>query len=439
MASLKNYTYILLIFSVSALLSCTSNEQPQKQQEEKITNFQADPENGGIELPDGFFAVVVAQDLGRGRKLAIRENGDIYLSLRRLNDGKGIVALRDTTNDGKADIIKYFGEYAGDGLEIKDNFLYFSSKSTVMRYEFNGDELLPKTEPQILITGFPDQNQHDVKPFAFDKEGHIYVNVGAPSNACMQETRTPGSPGMDPCPELQRQAGVWRFDANTAGQTQIDDGYHFSTGIRHAVAISWNPYVDKLYAVQHGRDQLNQFFPEYYTEDDGVTLPAEEFLLLEDGADFGWPYCYYDPFKDQKLLAPEYGGDSEKTGRCSTKKDPIMAFPAHTAPNDLIFYDGESFPEKYHKGAFIAFHGSWNRAPQEQKGYYVMFVPFKDSLPSGKHEIFAEGFKGVEKVMSPRDAQYRPTGLATGPDGSLFIVESNTGKIWRILYNRKES
>ncbi len=435
MASLKTYTYIALIFSIAALISCTNNEQRQNE----TVNLQADPENGGIELPDGFFAVVVAEDLGRGRKLAIRENGDIYLSLRRLNDGKGIVALRDTTNDGKADIIKFFGGYAGDGLEIKDNFLYFSSKSTVMRYEFDGDELLPKSEPEILITGFPDQNQHDVKPFAFDYDGHIYVNVGAPSNACMQDTRTPGSPGMDPCPQLQRQAGVWRFDANAIGQTQIDDGHHYSTGIRHAVAISWNSYVDKLYAVQHGRDQLNHFFPEYYTEDDGVTLPAEEFLLLEDGADFGWPYCYYDPFKEQKLLAPEYGGNSEKTGRCNDKKDPIMAFPAHTAPNDLIFYDGESFPEKYHKGAFIAFHGSWNRAPQEQKGYYVMFVPFNDSLPSGNHEIFAEGFKGVEKVMSPRDAQYRPTGLATGPDGSLFIVESNTGKIWRIFYNGDES
>jgi glucose/arabinose dehydrogenase len=186
--------------------------------------------------------------------------------------------------------------------------------------------------------------------------------------------------------------------------------------------------------VQHGRDQLHQFFPELYTEQQSADLPAEEFLLVHDGEDFGWPYCYYDPFQNEKVLAPEYGGDGTVIGRCEDKGKPIMAFPGHMAPNDLLFYTGDQFPEKYHHGAFIAFHGSWNRAPVEQEGYHVVFVPFDGDLPSGDWEVFADGFAGVEFVKSPRDAVHRPTGLALGPDGSLYVSDSRKGTIWRIMY-----
>jgi glucose/arabinose dehydrogenase len=157
-----------------------------------------------------------------------------------------------------------------------------------------------------------------------------------------------------------------------------------------------------------------------YDEQASADLPAEEFMMLQEGADFGWPYCYYDPFENSKVLAPEYGGDGTITSRCESKTDPIMAFPAHTAPNDVLFYTGEQFPEHYRNGAFIAFHGSWNRAPLEQEGYYVVFVPMEDGLPSGDWEVFADGFSGMEKVMNPGDAVHRPTGLALGPDGSLY-------------------
>ena len=113
-----------------------------------------------------------------------------------------------------------------------------------------------------------------------------------------------------------------------------------------------------------------------------------------------------------------------------------MAFPGHIAPNCVRFYTGTMFPEKYQNGAFIAFHGSWNRAPQEQLGFFVAFVPFKDSNPSGPYEIFADGFKGTDKVMSPDDALHRPMGLAIGPDGSLYITDSKQGKLWRVLYKK---
>ena len=114
-----------------------------------------------------------------------------------------------------------------------------------------------------------------------------------------------------------------------------------------------------------------------------------------------------------------------------------MAFPGHLAPNDLLFYTGRMFPEIYRNGAFIAFHGSWNRAPLEQEGYYVAFVPFMNGLPSGEMEIFANGFAGVDVIKSPGNAKYRPMGLAQGPGGELYISDSNVGRIWKIEYTTR--
>lgn len=111
-----------------------------------------------------------------------------------------------------------------------------------------------------------------------------------------------------------------------------------------------------------------------------------------------------------------------------------MGFPGHWAPNDLLFYRGDQFPERYKRGAFIAFHGSTNRAPYPQAGYFVCFVPFQDGAPTGEWEVFADGFPGVEPIVNTSDAQYRPVGLAEGPDGSLYITESRQGKIWRVLF-----
>ncbi len=399
------------------------------------TDLIPDAENAGLTLPEGFSAIVVADDLGPGRHITVKENGDIYVSLRNLQDGKGAVALRDTSGDGKADLIKYFGSVSGTGIEMHKGFLYFGADSMVVRYPFtDASDLLPADDYEIIAGGLVDERQHAAKPFEFDDEGNMYVTIGAPSNACMEQMRTKGSPGMDPCPILEYSGGVWRFKDDVVDQDQIIDGYRYSTGIRHAVALRWNDISGKLYAVQHGRDQLHQFFPEMYDEQQNADLPAEEFLMLEDGADFGWPYCYYDPFREAKVLAPEYGGDGDVIGRCEAKTDPIMSFPAHIAPNDLVFYSNDQFPASYHQGAFVAFHGSWNRAPLPQEGYNVVFVPFSGALPSGDYEVFADGFSQQEEVKNPGDAEYRPCGLTVGPDGSLYVVDSRKGRVWRIFY-----
>jgi len=418
------FSFLILI----GLTACNLSSQ-------ETPDLAADADNGGLTLPEGFSAVIVADDLGPGRHITVKDNGDIYVSLRNLQDGKGAVALRDTSGDGKADVIKYFGSLSGTGIELHKGFLYYGADSMVVRYPFaNADDLLPGEEYEVIAGGLIDERQHAAKPFEFDGEGNMYVTIGAPSNACMEQMRTKGSPGMDPCPILEYAGGIWRFRDDVAGQDQMQDGYRYSTGIRHAVALRWNENVDKLYAVQHGRDQLHQFFPELYDEQQNADLPAEEFLMLEDGADFGWPYCYYDQQKEKKVLAPEYGGDGSETGRCETTTDPIMSFPGHIAPNDLEFYANDQFPDRYRHGAFVAFHGSWNRAPLPQMGYNVVFVPFDGALPSGDWEVFADGFSQLDTVKSPGDAVSRPCGLATGPDGSLYVVDSRKGRVWRIFY-----
>ena len=135
------------------------------------------------------------------------------------------------------------------------------------------------------------------------------------------------------------------------------------------------------------------------------------------------------------MLAPEYGGN----GKIESNKNylpPSLAFPGHLAPTAVLFYTGNQFPEKYKNGAFIAFHGSWNRSPEKQAGFFVVFAPFENGKPTGKWEIFANNFAGTKDVISPRNAKYRPCGLAQGPDGSLYVSDDTKGAIFKISYNK---
>ncbi len=418
---------LLLILVFTFILSCRTSH-------ERKNSEDTDVGDGGLILPEGFSSLIVAEDLGHTRHMEVSGNGDIYASLSQAKNGGGIVCLRDTTNDGKADIVKYAGAFDGTGIGLRNGYLYFGADTVIVRYKLKTGELVPDSSYEVIAAGFEETHQHSTKPFSFDEAGNIYVTVGAPSNACMEQDRTKGSPGMDPCPILEKFGGIWRFSADKLNQDQMKDGFRYATGIRNAVAIHWNRKEGKLYALQHGRDQLNQFFPELYSEEKSNELPAEEFLLVEEGSDFGWPYCYYDQIQQKKVLAPEYGGNGIRVDRCEKKDDPILAFPGHIGPNDLLFYTGDMFPEKYKNGAFIAFHGSWNRS--EQKGYTVVFVPFNGKIPNGEWEVFADGFAGVDVITNTSDAKHRPCGLAQGPDGSLYVCDDEKGTIWKITYRQ---
>jgi glucose/arabinose dehydrogenase len=400
---------------------------------DKKTAVKLDPNNEGLTLPKGFGAVAVVEETGRARHLTVGADGTIYVKLGRLKDGKGIVQLRDTNGDGKADETTTFADYVGTGIALHGGYLYASSNTDVYRYKMvNGKP--DESTKQTIVTGLPDKKQHESKSIALDDAGNIYVNVGAPSNVCQQEDRKKGSPGMDPCPLLENHGGIWQFRTDKLNQTQAD-GVRYATGIRNVVGLDWNKATGELYAMQHGRDMLTVYFPELYPLPEADDLPSEEFLLVKKGSDFGWPYCYFDHKQAKKLMNPEYGGDTKTVGRCEGKDKPLMGFPGHMAPNALLFYTGNQFPAKYKNGAFICFHGSWNRGPKNHAGYMVAFVPFgKDGKPAAaNYEIFANGFAGTDEP-SPGGAKARPMGLAQGPDGSLYITDSVKGKVYRVMY-----
>ena len=384
----------------------------------------------GVTLPAGFCATVFADTLGAARHMTVAPNGDVFVAIsNRQTVRGGVIALRDADRDGQAEVRRRFGDGGNTGIALANGYLYLDAAPAIVRYPLAAGQLEPSGPPDTLVTGLP-TGGHGSRVFAIDGSS-LFVVVGSRTNACQVADRQLESPGIPDCPELQTRAGIWQFDVNRLRQTQ-SDAQRFATGIRNAVAFTKHPTTGALYVVQHGRDNFVQNWPKLYDQKESAEQPSEEFLQVTRGSDHGWPFCYHDRAKDKEVLAPEYGGDKNTQGRCASATPPIGAFPGHWGPNDLLFYTGTQFPAQYRGGAFIAFHGSWNRDPEPQAGYNVVFVRMENGKPAKDFEVFADGFAGETK--QPRGAIYRPTGLAQGPDGSLYISDDVKGRIWKVMY-----
>ncbi len=365
--------------------------------------------HANLQLPAGFTAIAIVTGLESARHLVVTKQGGIYVKLSRLKDGKGIYYLKDTNGDGIIDSQTGFGDYPGTGIFIKNGYLYASSNDDVYRYRMNDKgEVINPNAPEKIITGLVNHNRDNSKSIAIDNADNIYVNIGSYSNSCLIDEKSRVAPS--PCPLLDSVAGIWKFKTN-----KLNQGYkqavHYATGFKNIVGLDWNSTTNSLFVMQHGRDLLHDLYPQYYTVEQNNIQPAETMYELHQGTDGGWPYVYYDQKQHKKILSPEYGGDD---------------FPAHLAPNALLFYTGNMFPGKYKNGAFIAFHG---KSQELQKGYLVAFVPFKKNQPSGKWEIFADNFATTGNV-------HKPCGLAQGPDGSIYVADDVKGTIYRIRYKR---
>lgn len=390
--------------------------------------------NAGLKLPPGFTAKKVMDTSGKARHLSVLTGGLMYVKMARPWQGKGILILKEN-DKGSATVVGGFGNYGGTGIYVKNKYLYASSNEEVFRYPLGDNyEVLNPDKPERIITGLKMGRQHETKSIVLDNDGNIYVNIGMPTNSCQEKDRQPGSMGIPGCPLLDSAGGIWQFRCDKPDQT-YKDGIRYATGLRNVVGLDWNTQNNTLFVMQHGRDQLHDLFPALYTQKQSAEVPAECMYMIQKGDNAGFPFIYYDQVQKKKILAPEYGGDGKKEGS-KDYIDPVVAFPGHLAPNGLLFYTGSQFPEKFRNGAFVAFHGSWNRTPQKQEGYYVVFVPFKDGRPSGDWEVFADGFSEVPEVISPRQAKHRPCGLAQGPDGALYVTDDVKGTIYKIEYKK---
>jgi glucose/arabinose dehydrogenase len=388
-----------------------------------LASPKCDTDNGGLVLPEGFCATLVASQLGPVRQLAVRPNGDLYAALsgKPGDNTGGVLAFRDRDGDGKPDERASFGPGGGNDVKLHDGYLYFALNDRVVRYRLEDGQLQPAGKEEIVVTGLPNDGGHQAKSLAFGSPRAMYVNIGSKTNSCQKTDRLPASPGHDPCAELQRRGGIWRFSADRLNQ-RFADGRRFATGLRNAMALAIQPGTGALFAAVHGRDQLSDNWG--FSNEVNANNPAEELVYVEENGDYGWPYCYYSNQYKKKVLAPEYGGNGQKIGRCGSAKDPIMVFPGHWAPMALAFYTSDTFGPNYRGGLFVAFRGSWNRDPLPQEGYRVVFVPFANGRPQGEYSTFATEKTGPTSL--------RATGVAVGPDGSLYISADQNGKIWRV-------
>ena len=405
-----------------------------------------DEGNAGIKLPPGFCASLFADNIGHARHLTVAPNGDVYVNthsskstMMKNAPGGYVVGLRDADRDGRAEVVERFGSPhkdgqagGGTGILVHKNFLYVEDSGKIVRYQLIQEVLAPRGQPELILGGMPVDGDHGEHPFAIASDGTMYVNSGSASNACQEKNRTLESKGVKPCPELPTRAGIWKYDANKPGQTFSPDA-RFATGLRNVMALAVRPNDTALFATIHGRDQLHENWPKLFTEQQSTELPAEVLVRVSQGDDLGWPYCYFDAQQNKNMLAPEYGGDGKTEGECARIKKSEVSFPAHWAPNAMLFYSGTAFPESFRGGAFVSFHGSWNRKPV-QSGFLVAFVPFQGGNPAAKYEEFATGFAGATMPADPKQAAYRPVGLAIGPDGSIYVSDDNKGRIWRITY-----
>lgn len=245
------YRYFGLFIGLFAMLSC---------EEKQGILPPSDLDNGGLILPEGFEALIVIDSVGPTRHIAVNDNGDIYAKYR-FSRGKqgGTVGLRDLDGDGKADSVVRFGDYedvggSAVGVTIHNGYLYTSTVKQVLRNKLTPGELVPSSRTEVILTDtHPNvaRNWHTTKPAAFDRHGNMYIPFGSPSDAGQDielygPTGIPEGKGLDPSPEREMNAGIWKFDANKEGQVQ-SDGVKFATGLRSIVGMTWSPQIGRAH------------------------------------------------------------------------------------------------------------------------------------------------------------------------------------------------
>jgi len=344
-------------------------------------------------VPAGFTAAPFATGLSNPRWMAIAPNGDVFLT--EPNAGK-ITVLRDADSDGKAET---FSTYASGfdrvhGIAFHDSALYVADVKAVWKFPYKDGDLTTAAKPErVTVDEFGGDSDHWSRDIVFDKDGALYVAIGSGANVEEGEPAT--------------RASVQRVTA---------DGHltPFATGIRNPVGIAFYPGTSDLYVSVNERDLLgDDLVPDYLTQ-------------IHQGDFLGWPYAYIGSHPD-----PDFG--AKRPDLVAKTKTPDVLFESHSAALGLVFYEGAQFPASYKGDAFVALHGSWDRATPT--GYKVVRVHFKNGRPENAYENFATGF--WDGASKPAKVWGRPAGLVVAKDGALLIADDAGKTVWRVSYKGK--
>lgn len=278
------------------------------------------------------------------------------------------------------------------GLALWKDYLYVAETTSVKRYKYDPKKL-EATQPEEIVPLKEAATGHWTRTILFDRKGEkFYLTVGSRSNV------SPGEPEI--------RAAILRFNPDGTGREFI------ATGTRNPIGLAWYPGTDTLWAAVQERDGLgDDLVPDYFT-------------AIRPGGFYGWPYAYIGPNEDPR-------NKGQRPDLVAKTIVPDVVLPAHVAVLDARFYMGRMFPERYRGGAFLAYHGSWNRS--QRIGYSVVFIPFKNGSPAGKPEDFLTGF-----MLDPskKEVWGRPVGLLELRDGSLLVSDDGGNRLWRITYSK---
>ena len=355
-----------------------------------------------LRLPAGFSVSVFARELVDPRMLQVAGDGTVYVSRWRSGD---VLALRDGDGDGVADSRESIGRLAGaHGLELREPFLAVASATGVWVAAVSRGRVLGR--PVQLIDDLPDGGQHENRVVRLGPDGLLYVSVGSSCNDCVEDN--------------QRQRGALLRYSVLGRPVDV-----MAKGLRNTIGFDWHPVTGELWGGDNGSDFH------------GDEVPPDELNRLRAGSHYGWPFCYGERVvdrltNDDPRLESLIPGSREPSGLpsadafCARTEPSQLTFAAHAAPIALKFYRGRQFPG-YQHDAFVTLHGSWNR--RQPSGYRVVRVRFSNGQAVGV-EDFITGF------LSDDGGSYfgRPTGLAEGPDGSLYISDDANGVIYRVRY-----
>jgi glucose/arabinose dehydrogenase len=351
----------------------------------------ARPDGKQLSVPQGFNVEVYAEGFQRPRFMLQGPSQELLLSDSAENGSVWVLQDKDRDFKGEAKKKILDGLDRPYGLALWKDYLYVAEPTSLKRYKYDAKAMQVDGKGQELVSWKGFEKGHWTRSILFDAKGEkMYLTVGSDSNV---------DAGEDP-----KRAAIHRYNPDGTGQEFV------ATGVRNVIGLRWYPGTQTLWAAVQERDGLgDDLVPDYFTS-------------IKSGGFYGWPYAYIGPNEDPRRKG-------EKPDLVKKTITPDVQLGAHVAVLDALFYTGKQFPKEYQGGAFLAFHGSWNRS--RRVGYSVAFIPFSGGKPQSGPKEFLTGF-----MLAPekREVWGRPVGLLQLPDGSLLVSDDGGNKIWRISY-----